>query len=159
MHVEIDISENLKKIDKDSFLGVCSDDGNYCKSIQLPSSVKKRIKKYQKLRPQIHVALIYLLIKDDLHQYSSLKICPDVGRLAIHNNLLSLFKDNQDFRKLQGSGKIKVSPVGHDGCAVNDYVTLLKKRKLEPTTRISLDELTLALNKFRHRNPVETVEE
>lgn len=88
-----------------------------------------------------------------------MKICPDVGRMAIHNNMLSLFKDNETFRKLQGSGGIKISPVGHDGCAVHDYVTLLKKKRLDPTIRITLEELTLTLNKFRHRNPVETLEE
>ncbi|MBI2581306.1 hypothetical protein HYV85_05900 [Candidatus Woesearchaeota archaeon] len=158
MDVEIDISENLKRIDKDSFLGVCSKDSAYSKSVQLPSSVKKRIKKYPKLRAQIHVALIYTLIKGDLPAYTSIKICPDVSRNAIHNGLLSLFKNNPHYRKLQANGKIKISPVGHDECAVHDYVTMLKAKKLEPTFRMTLEELYEILNTFRHRCPIETTE-
>ena len=158
MDVEIDISENLKKIDRDSFLGVCSTDGAYCKSVQLPSSVKKRIKKYQKLREQIHVSLIYAIIKDDLPKYSSIKICPDVSKKAIHNNLLSLFKENKHYRALQQNGKIRISPVGHDDCAVNDYVSKLKRKKLQPTMRMTLVELHQILSIFRHRQPIETLE-
>lgn len=154
MDVEIDISENLKRIDKDSFLGVCNKDGSYSKSIHLSSSIKKRIKKYTKLRAHIHVSLIYLLIKDELHLYSSIKICPDVSRKAIHNFLLSLFKKDKNYRSLQRNGKIKVSPVGHD-CAVNTYVTNLKNKKQEPTKRVSLDELHKALSTIRHRKPIE----
>ena len=117
--------------------------------------MKKRVKKYIKLRPQIHAALVYCLINDELQKYSSIKICPDVGKNAIHNNLLHLFKDNEHYAKLRNDKKIRIEPVGHSKSPVNDYVKDLKKKKLEPTIKITLPELQSILLKFKHRKPIE----
>ena len=81
-----------------------------------------------------------------------------MSKKAIHNNLLSLFKENKHYRALQQNGKIRISPVGHDDCAVNDYVSKLKRKKLEPTMRMTLVELHQILSIFRHRQPVEILE-
>ncbi len=149
MDVEIDISENLKRIDKDSFLGASTKDETYQISIHMPASVKKRIKNYPKLREKIHAALIYALVLDELPNYTSIKICPDVSRNSLHNNLLSLFKDNASYTALLRRGVVSFSPVGHGKHGVDRYVKKLKKGKLVATKRMNIHGLYALLRKFR----------
>ena len=149
MDIQIDISGNVKDAARDSFLGAAEKEGTYKRSVHLPASVKKKIKNYRKYRDEIHVCLVYLLIKDELAKYSSIHLCNDIGKNSLHNKLLKVFKDDEYYNKLRLDKKIRIAPVGHDNCEVDKYVKRLKKGKELPTKRIGYEELNEILQYFK----------
>jgi len=127
MDVKIDISENIRFVDKDSILGVATDKGDYKKHICLYSRVKKRIKKYSNKIAQIHSILIFLLIKDDVQNYTSIQICKDASPVKIFNCLRKLFGKNEDWIKLEKNKAIKIKPVRN--AYVDKYVRKIRCNK------------------------------
>ena len=124
MKVKIDVSENIRFVDKDSILGVTTDDGSYKKHICLYPRIKKRIKNYSNKLPYIHSILIYFLIKDDIQNYSSIQICRDASPVKIFNCLRKLFGNNKDWIRLEKNKSIRVKPVGK--AYVDKYVRKIR---------------------------------
>lgn len=67
MHIEIDISEHLRHVEKISVLGFSTIDGKVKKNISLVPKEKKRIIEFSGKIPKIHAIMIYLLIKEDIY--------------------------------------------------------------------------------------------
>lgn len=149
MYVEIDISENLKKIDCDSILGVATPDGKYKKTIKLSSEIKKRIENYSGVREPLHSILIFLLIKDELKKYTKMKICHDVSKNKLHNCLNKLFTNNEDYMNLQRSKSIKIRSV--KGSFIDWYVKRVRSEKngFKPDMLASEKEIKELLSKFK----------
>ena len=145
MDVQIDVSENVRFIEKPSFLAVASKDGSYHKHICLLPRFKKRINNYAGRVPQIHAILVYCLIKDELKLYSSIQICNDVSRNKLMNCLRKLFKGNDSWTVL----KIKIAPVKKS--FVDSYVKRVRKSK-EFGTIIKLDTILKHLNFLERKN-------
>lgn len=146
MHVKIDISENVRFVEKDSVLGVATDDQSYKKNVCLYPRVKKRIHQYPSKVDKVHSILIYYLIKDELHLYSSIQICNDINKNKLINNLRKLFKDNPHWSKLEKSRCISVLSVKK--AYVHQYVNRVRKGKEDKGTELNLDIMKNYLRKF-----------
>ncbi len=79
MEVKIDVSENVRFVDRTSVLGIATDDKKYKNNIVLLPKIKKRINKFAGKIDKIHCILIYYLIKNELKKYESIQICCDIS--------------------------------------------------------------------------------
>ena len=61
MDVKIDVSENVRFMEKDSVLGVATEDGHYKKNVCLYSRVKRRINHYSDKIDKIHSIMLLFL--------------------------------------------------------------------------------------------------
>ncbi len=127
MDVKIDVSENVRFIEKDSVLGVATEDGHYKKNVCLYPRVKRRINHYSDKIDKVHSVLVYHLIKDEIQLYSSIQLCRDVSSNKLINNLRKLFKNNVHWTKLEKSGLISVRSVKKS--FVHKYVNRVRKNK------------------------------
>jgi hypothetical protein len=136
MHVKIDISENVRFIEKDSILAVTTDDGCYRKNVCLYPRVKRRIKNYSGKREIVHSIMVYHLIKDELQKYTSITICKDVSKNKLQNCLAKLFKDNAVWDRIKS--QVFIRPVNK--CYVHKYANRVREEK-----EIKGDEINLEL--------------
>ena len=134
MDVKIDVSENVRFVDKLSVLGVATDNKSYKKNVCLYPRAKRRIVKYSSKVDKIHAILLYELVRDELSQYSSITICCDVSRNKLRNNLRKLFKENSRWRDMESAGKIKICPVKKS--YVDKYVKKVRKNNEERGSEI-----------------------
>lgn len=146
MDVKIDISENVRFIEKHSIIGVSDQNGTYKKNLCLPPRVKKRIPNYASKTDKIHSSLIFHLIKGDITKFKSIQICPDVSRNKLFNNLRRLFKGNKYWINLEKSNKVKVCPVKKS--YVDGYVKKIRKGKETRGEEIQLQEMLDYLRVF-----------
>jgi hypothetical protein len=63
VNIKIDISENIKFVDKISILGMATDDKSFQNNVFLASRTKKRIPNYPSKSQTIHAILFYYLVK------------------------------------------------------------------------------------------------
>ncbi len=143
INVKLDISENVRFIEKDSVLGVATEDGKYKRNICLLPRVKRRIPKYQGKRDKVHAVMVYNLINEELKQYGFIHLCNDASKNKLMNNLRSLFKGNKYWKELENNKKIKISAVKHS--FVDSYVKKVRKDKSLRESELTYEKLIAGL--------------
>ena len=146
MHVKIDVSENVRFIEKDSILGVATENKCYKKNVCLYPRVKRRIHKYVNKSDKIHSIMVYHLIKEDIRLYSKVHICSDVSRNKLINDLRKLFKNNGYWINLEKSGSIEVYPVKK--AYVHEYANHVRKGREAKGEELDLETMNDYLRIF-----------
>ena len=104
MRVHVDISGQVSQRNLDSCLGCKRSDG-LTKTVFLPKRSKKAvIRKYKgqvvNLIEKIHCILIYYCVRDILENVDELIICNDANYRRVRNLLPMLFKDSNEFERV-----------------------------------------------------------
>ncbi|MBI1936336.1 hypothetical protein HYS31_07930 [Candidatus Woesearchaeota archaeon] len=146
MDVKIDVSEHVRFIEKDSVLGVATEDGQYKKNVCLYPRVKRRINHYSDKIDKVHSIMLFILIKDDVNLYNSIHICCDVSRNKLINDLRKLFKGDPYWSGLEKSGSIRVYPVKK--AYVDMYVNRVRKNKEPKGMELDLETMDSYLRIF-----------
>ena len=137
MHIEIDISGNMKFLYKDSVMAFSDKDGSMFNTVFLSSKLKREIfSKYKNkivdLKDQMHCIMIYYCIKDYINKISRMKICPDISPNKIHHYLELYFSNDNVFLKI----KKRIRSVKHSS-KVHKIAYLTYQKKMKPNSRLS----------------------
>lgn len=147
MLVRIDISENIRFKEKDSYLGVSTDDGSYKKNVFLLPRVKRKINGYAGKTDKIHSILVYHLIKNDINKYKGIHICNDVSKNKLNNNLRRLFKNDPMWNRLIEENKIRISPVKK--YYVHSYIKKVREGKEIAGEELDYNKMLNYLNRLQ----------
>jgi len=147
MHLEIDISGNMKFLYKDSVMAFATKDGKIYNTIFLDKELKRKIfikyrSRIKNIKEQMHCVMIYYCIKDYINEISEMKICPDVSPNKLHHYLRLLFSSNGLFLKI----KKTIKPVKHNSFA-HKIAYKTYKRKIKPNIIITKEMILKLLLK------------
>lgn len=149
MDVMIDISENLKHVNKISVLGVSDELKKHQFNIRINPFHKKGIKKYPLKIPLIYAIMVSELIIPHLPKYSSIQICNDVSANKLMNHLNKIFKKNKEWISLKKQKLIKIKSTKRS--QVDKYVKGVRLGKIKTNRTLKLKELNNLIIKHKKK--------